>query len=127
MENGPDAASLADDYGQLESMGYAQELPRLLRFWSNFAIGFAFISPIVGMYTVAALEVQTAGPAWVWSVVIVLAGPDSGFAVVHGRAFGSRWPIAGGPVSVGAAADRPAVWLVDRRGCSSGRASRRCR
>ena len=67
MENGPDAASLADDYGQLESMGYEQELPRILRFWTNWAVGFAFISPIVGLYTVVALNATTAGPAWVWA------------------------------------------------------------
>ena len=64
------AGGVADER-QLEEFGYKQELPRVLRLWTNWAIGFAFISPIVGLYTVVALGATTAGPAWVWSVPIV--------------------------------------------------------
>lgn len=33
----------------LERLGYRQELPRVLKFWTSWALGFAFISPIVGL------------------------------------------------------------------------------
>ena len=46
---------------QLEEFGYKQELPRVLRLWTNWAIGFAFISPIVGLYTVVALGPRRPG------------------------------------------------------------------
>ena len=63
------AGGIADER-QLEEFGYKQELPRVLRLWTNWAIGFAFISPIVGLYTVVALGAATAGPAWVWSCLL---------------------------------------------------------
>lgn len=84
----------ADDEQLLEGLGYAQELPRVLRLWTNWAIGFAFISPIVGLYTVVALGAQTAGPAWVWTLPIVIAGQLL-VALVYFQ-LASRWPIAGG-------------------------------
>jgi len=52
------AGGIADER-QLEEFGYKQELPRVLRLWTNWAIGFAFISPIVGLYTVVALGAAT--------------------------------------------------------------------
>jgi amino acid transporter len=82
------------DEEQLAEFGYKQELPRVLRLWTNWAIGFAFISPIVGLYTVVALGASTAGPAWVWSVPIVIAGQLL-VALVYAQ-LAARWPIAGG-------------------------------
>jgi hypothetical protein len=43
------------DEGVLESFGYKQELKRSLSFWTNFAVGFAFISPVVGLYAIISL------------------------------------------------------------------------
>jgi hypothetical protein len=62
------------DEGVLESFGYKQELKRSLSFWTNFAVGFAFISPVVGLYAIISLATFAAGPAWVWALFIVLAG-----------------------------------------------------
>src|SRR4051794_28040141 len=87
-------ASAAADERQLEEFGYKQELPRVLRLWTNWAIGFAFISPIVGLYTVVALGASTAGPAWVWSVPVVIVGQLL-VALVYAQ-LATRWPIAGG-------------------------------
>jgi len=87
------AGGIADER-QLEEFGYKQELPRVLRLWTNWAIGFAFISPIVGLYTVVALGAATAGPAWVWSVPIVIVGQLL-VALVYAQ-LAARWPIAGG-------------------------------
>jgi len=93
-ETALDAVSASDDQRQLEAFGYRQELPRILRFWTNWAIGFAFISPVVGLYTVVALGAQTAGPAWVWTIPIVVAGQML-VALVYAH-LATRWPIAGG-------------------------------
>lgn len=86
-------ASSADEQ-QLAKLGYRQELPRVLRFWTSWALGFAFISPIVGLYTVVALGAQTAGPAWVWAIPVVVAGQLLvGFVYMD---LARRWPVAGG-------------------------------
>jgi amino acid transporter len=84
----------AEDDQLLSEFGYRQELPRVLHFWTNWALGFAFISPIVGLYTVVALGAQTAGPAWVWVLPVVLLG-QLFVALVYAH-LASRWPLAGG-------------------------------
>jgi hypothetical protein len=61
------------DEGLLEQFGYKQELRRGLGLWTNFAVGFAFISPVVGLYAIIALGTFAAGPAWVWTLPVVLA------------------------------------------------------
>ena len=48
--------STAADERQLDEFGSKQALPRVLRLWTNWAIGFAFISPIVGLYTAAVAD-----------------------------------------------------------------------
>jgi amino acid transporter len=82
------------DEGVLESFGYKQELKRSLSFWTNFAVGFAFISPVVGLYAIIALATFAAGPAWVWALPIVLAGQLLVASVFAELA--SQYPIAGG-------------------------------
>lgn len=82
------------DEQALEEMGYSQELPRVLKLWTNWALGFAFISPIVGLYTVVALGAQTAGPTWVWTLLVVIAGQFL-VALVYTQ-LAERWPVAGG-------------------------------
>src|SRR3954462_1742432 len=58
----------------LEGFGYKQELRRSLSFWPNFAVGFAFISPVVGLDAIIDLATFAAGPAWVRALFVVLAG-----------------------------------------------------
>ena len=82
------------DEAVLESFGYKQELRRSLSFWTNFAVGFAFISPVVGLYAIIALATFAAGPAWVWALFIVLAGQLLVASVFAELA--SQFPIAGG-------------------------------
>ena len=84
----------ASDESVLESFGYKQELKRSLSFWTNFAVGFAFISPVVGLYAIIALATFAAGPAWVWALPIVLAGQLLVACVFAELA--SQFPIAGG-------------------------------
>jgi amino acid transporter len=83
----PDAARLAE-------LGYPQELSRRLRFFDNAAMGFAAISPVVGLYGVVFVGTVVAGPAWVWVLPIALAGQCLLLAVYSELA--SEFPIAGG-------------------------------
>src|ERR1700742_4049811 len=40
-DRAPDqSVTLADDEQLLKEMGYEQQLPRILRFWTNWAVGF---------------------------------------------------------------------------------------
>jgi amino acid transporter len=83
----PDAARLAE-------LGYPQELARRLRFFDNAAMGFAAISPVVGLYGVIFVGTVVAGPAWIWVLPVALAGQCLLLAVYAELA--SEFPIAGG-------------------------------
>jgi amino acid transporter len=89
----PPGPTVSDEQ-ELAELGYQQELSRGLRFWTNWAIGFAFVSPIVGVYTIVALGVTTAGPIWWWVVPIAVVGQLL-VAMVYAQ-LAVRWPIAGG-------------------------------
>ena len=62
------------DAARLRELGYPQELERRLRIFDNVALGFAAISPVVGLYAVVLVGMLVAGPAWVWVLPIALAG-----------------------------------------------------
>ncbi|GAA2429142.1 APC family permease [Streptomyces macrosporus] len=82
------------DAGDLAEYGYRQELRRTLSTWAVFAIGFATISPVVGIYAVVQLGFVFAGPAWIWAVVAAFLG-QSLVAVVYAE-LSSQFPITGG-------------------------------
>ncbi|MEA2176755.1 MAG: hypothetical protein QOG77_52, partial [Solirubrobacteraceae bacterium] len=89
------AAAPADpDAARLQELGYPQELARRLRFRDNAALGFATISPVVGLYAVTLVGTVVAGPAWVWVLPVALAGQCLLLAVYAELA--SEFPIAGG-------------------------------
>ncbi len=90
----PEPGAAPSDEAVLESFGYRQELRRSLSFWTNFAVGFAYISPVVGLYAIIALATFAAGPAWVLALPIVLAGQLLVACVFAELA--SQFPIAGG-------------------------------
>jgi amino acid transporter len=82
------------DAEQLASLGYRQQLTRALGVWSNFSLGFTYLSPVVGVYTLFAFGLATAGPAVIWTIPLVVAGQ---FLVVLTFAeIASQYPIAGG-------------------------------
>ncbi|MFL6016008.1 MAG: amino acid permease, partial [Gaiellaceae bacterium] len=68
------APPLDPDAARLEELGYRQELARRLHVFDNAALGFAAISPVVGLYAVVLVGTVVAGPAWVWVLPIALAG-----------------------------------------------------
>ena len=87
-------AELDADAARLRELGYRQELERRLRSFDNVAMGFAAISPVVGLYAVVLVGTLVAGPAWVWVLPVALAGQCLLLAVYAELA--SEFPIAGG-------------------------------
>ena len=75
-------------------LGYRQELDRRLQIFDTVALGFAGISPVVGLYAVVLVGTLVAGPAWVWVLPVALAGQCLLLAVYAELA--SEFPIAGG-------------------------------
>ncbi|MFF3719598.1 APC family permease [Streptomyces prasinus] len=82
------------DAGELAEYGYQQELKRTLSPWAVFAIGFATISPVVGIYAVVQLGFVFAGPAWIWAVVVAALGQLL-VATVYAE-LSSQFPMTGG-------------------------------
>jgi amino acid transporter/ketosteroid isomerase-like protein len=88
------AAPVDADAARLRELGYPQELERRLRLVDNAALGFAAISPVVGLYAVVLVGTTVAGPAWVWVLPVALTGQCLLLAVYSELA--SEFPIAGG-------------------------------
>jgi amino acid transporter len=60
---------------------------------SAFALSFADLSPIVGIYTVFSIGIVAAGPAFLWAFPLVLIGQLFVCGVFGNLA--SRWPLQG--------------------------------
>ncbi|MCW7946965.1 hypothetical protein AAW14_34580 [Streptomyces hygroscopicus] len=84
----------AADTAQLASLGYQQQLTRALGLWQNFSVGFTYLSPLVGVYSLFAYGLATGGPAFVWSIPLVLAG--QGLVMLTFSETASQYPLAGG-------------------------------
>lgn len=82
------------DEHELADYGYKQELKRSLSLWSVFALGFATISPVVGIYAVVQLGFAFSGPLWIWAVLIAFVGQFF-VAVVYAQ-LSSQFPMTGG-------------------------------
>src|SRR4051812_15161236 len=82
------------DAARLAELGYRQELQRRLRLADNAALGFAAISPVVGLYAVILVGTLVAGPAWIWVLPVALTGQCLLLAVYSELA--ADFPIAGG-------------------------------
>ncbi|TDD96832.1 APC family permease [Actinomadura rubrisoli] len=85
----------ADDDARLRELGYEQRLSRRLGVFGSVAMGFATISPVVGLYAVAVVGTVVAGPMWVWTLPVCLAGQCLLLTVYSELA--SEFPISGGP------------------------------
>jgi amino acid transporter len=84
----------AEDERRLAELGYKQELHRGLDLFSNFAVGFTYLSPVVGVYGLFAYGLATGGPAFIWTLPVVLVGQFL-VALVFAEV-ASQYPIAGG-------------------------------
>ncbi|WP_025132502.1 APC family permease [Leucobacter sp. PH1c] len=69
-------------------------MKREFTLWSAFSLAFVFVSPIVAMYGIFGLGLETVGPAFWWGWVVTLTGQLT-VAIALG-VLASRWPLAGG-------------------------------
>lgn len=94
MEATPASVVVRDDDERLASLGYKPQLNRVLGFFSNFAVAFTYLSPMVGIYSLFVLGVGTGGPSYIWLTFIPMIGMLF-VALVFGE-LASHYPIAGG-------------------------------
>ena len=66
-----------EDQAQLKALGFQSEFKRDMSPWANFSLGFTYLSPVVGIYTVFAFALAAAGPPMIWSLLIAGVGPDA--------------------------------------------------
>lgn len=85
-----------EDAAHLESLGYKYDttFKRDMTFWGNVSLGFTYLSPIAGVYSMFALSLGTAGPPMAWAMVIALVGQFF-VALIFGEVV-SNYPVAGG-------------------------------
>jgi amino acid transporter len=82
------------DTAQLEALGYDSKFDRSMSLWANFSLGFTYLSPVVGVYTLFAFAIVAGGPAMFWNYLFVAVG-QLFVAIVFGEIV-SQFPIAGG-------------------------------
>jgi amino acid transporter len=82
------------DSAQLEALGYDSKFDRSMSMWANFSLGFTYLSPVVGVYTLFAIAFAAGGPAMFWTYLFVGIG-QLFVAMVFGEIV-SQFPIAGG-------------------------------
>jgi len=90
--------SMADrsdaDAAQLAALGYTTRFDRKMNAWENFALGFTYLSPVVGVYSVFDLGLSTGGPPMFWSYF--LAGVGQFLVCLVFCEVVSQFPISGG-------------------------------
>src|SRR5271169_7213856 len=82
------------DSAQLEALGYDSKFDRSMSKWANFSLGFTYLSPVVGVYTLFAVALAAGGPPMFWTYLLVGIG-QLFVALVFGEIV-SQFPIAGG-------------------------------
>jgi amino acid transporter len=82
------------DQEQLRSLGYVSHFDRSMSMWENFALGFTYLSPVVGVYTIFATVFAVGGPPMWWTYLLVGIGQLM-VCLVFGEVV-SQFPISGG-------------------------------
>jgi amino acid transporter len=82
------------DARQLAALGYTVKFDRSMSPWQNFALGFTYLSPVVGVYSVFDLGLSTGGPPMFWSYF--LAGAGQFLVCLIFSEVVSQFPISGG-------------------------------
>jgi amino acid transporter len=93
MPEAPSAPELSADDRRLADLGYTPQLSRVLGLFSNFAVAFTYLSPMVGIYSLFVLGVGTGGPAYLWLTILPVVGMLF-VALVFGE-LASHYPVAG--------------------------------
>jgi amino acid transporter len=86
--------NIIGDGEHLAVLGYKDTFERSMSLWANFALGFTYLSPLVGVYSLFAIAMSTGGPPSVFWILIVGAGQLL-VALVFGEVV-SQYPIHGG-------------------------------
>jgi amino acid transporter len=82
------------DKEHLEALGYTDSFHRSMTLWGNFALGFTYLSPLVGVYSLFALALSVGGPPSIFWLLIVGAGQLL-VSLVFSEVV-SQYPIHGG-------------------------------
>lgn len=83
-----------EDDAHLASLGYTSDFKRDMNLWGNFSLGFTYLSPVVGIYSLFAFALATGGPPMIWAVVIAGLGQLL-VALVFGEVV-AQFPVSGG-------------------------------
>jgi amino acid transporter len=84
---------IAGEDARLESLGYKPQLNRVLGLFSNFAVAFTYLSPMVGIYSLFVIGLGMGGPAYIWLTFVPVVGMLF-VALVFGE-LASNYPVAG--------------------------------
>ena len=82
------------DAEQLRALGYVSHFDRTMSKWENFSLGFTYLSPVVGVYTIFASAFIAGGPPMWWTYLLVGLGQFL-VCLIFGEIV-SQFPISGG-------------------------------
>jgi amino acid transporter len=88
------APSVDHDAAQLKALGYESKFDRTMSKWENFSLGFTYLSPVVGVYTIFASAFIAGGPPMWWTYIGVGIG-QLFVCLIFGEIV-SQFPISGG-------------------------------
>ena len=94
MSRNTDKPAVLEDGEHLSVLGYEDHFNRSMSFWANFALGFTYLSPLVGVYSLFATALAVGGPPSIFWIFIVGAGQLL-VSLVFGEVV-SQYPIHGG-------------------------------
>jgi amino acid transporter len=93
-EGSPQGGPADADAAQLRALGYVSHFDRTMSLWQNFALGFTYLSPVVGVYTIFATTFAAGGPPMWWTYLFVGLGQLL-VCLIFGEIV-SQFPISGG-------------------------------
>ena len=82
------------DAEQLRALGYVSHFDRTMSKWENFSLGFTYLSPVVGVYSLFAFALVAGGPPMFWWYLLV--GIGQMFVCLVFCEVVSQFPISGG-------------------------------
>ena len=88
------AKPIDPDAERLRELGYVSHFDRTMSKWENFSLGFTYLSPVVGVYTIFASAFIAGGPPMWWTYLLVGLGQLMVCFVFSEIV--SQFPISGG-------------------------------
>ena len=90
--------AIDQDAEQLRALGYVSHFDRTMSKWENFSLGFTYLSPVVGVYTIFATAFVAGGPPMWWTYIVRRPGAADGVPGLRRRSSRSfRSPAASTP------------------------------